>query len=1310
MALRSPNANTPSSQSRKSVFSSSNSLIPSSARRPSTSSVTGPSTPSLSQGIGFSPSPQSTPTPAGSGIPSFRTLRSLLPFGPNKNATPVSASVSPSMSVSRSPFAGFGSVRRSITKDRERKTSLSNDALMPIIAIDRFREGPLADDTAIRRSASLSRLEKPLPDQPFVGSPNPFRKDLSLASAFILRTPSPGPPLSAELSTIIEADSSGVSKHVLFLHNNVTPIDSRSSSPTILNRDHLQAKPTHPSHASTSSGNVSPNHYSHSNTHSNSASASVSASPSGCDADTSALDLSTTYLKDQVLHAIREADSSSNSAKQWLIADKAVIIDGDAHPGVGDNTFNMDLDLSTVDPELAALLSPHAAPKTAPRRSTEPSPTTPTFPVSPASRLPRARQASSFLPRLRPSMSPSASPTTAQFPITTASPTSPLSTPKASPGKGRTPAIAVNGSDYHTPGSPPRLSAASAAAVATPASRRTAALARPSPRLFSPSNNSSASSLTTTSRAGKVLNRPSAESKTPSSGTSTNNTGTRTLRQVMLGVRSDGTPNTTTTSTASPPSPSRMPRASLDSRRAFTAAAGSNDIGLGRPSLEMRRGGSFDSRTRPQSSSGLRTARSSTSPERTSTEPTEMESSPSPDTQYEEGVYYRPSMESNSTATRMSVDSSRPGSAARFNRERQRTPSLRVTDTSGAAGERERALAVPRQHRTRKRSMSVQERYGKSGGGGRYPGAAGIGMGSESAVSRPASSLSVHGRMGRSGSLYADAGEGGVGGPKMEWLGPRTAKAFRAAGLLDYEREKERSERERERERERDGSDTTERLRERSGSVGGVMSPSPLGSSGNGNGNGASSLNRFASIRSASEYNPSHARAQSRMAFSEIGGGASGRRGSGTFSAYGGSQSQSQHGHGHAGLMESPTFTVSSGSRDRDTPKSTTSTAPTSLSESFGYLGRTPGDNRSEFNRERERERERDREEMREMRERHGTEMGALLSALSDSQRTARVLRDENAELRERIEGLGGVLEENEELRRECASLRDECGMLGRECAELRREVAVGGAGRAFRTGGLGLGVNTGWGSAGSGGSSGFKTPVGKAGGSSPLAQAFTPRAAREDEEEEVYDQTFIDHGSEVSEGDDSELLPPSNGNGHRNHMSLEDSATDLLLDLPASSSTPSIKRRLSTTSSIFPMVPPNMTLLLSEDPTISPKPQPFRFPPSHPSSPSPSKPPPSLSPMHPRGSPPISYKAFASNGHAASSSVTSVGSVSPTAASFSFSVGPGSPGSLFLRPEHELLLGDMESLDLGVLGGEGEGEGTDEGGNGNGRAIADGW
>ncbi|PPQ68719.1 hypothetical protein CVT26_003625, partial [Gymnopilus dilepis] len=246
---RSPGNSSTSSNlpAKKGVFSSS------SSRRPSTSTSAGTPTSSalqLPQGIGYSPGSATTyyttpSSPAGSGIPALRTLRSLLPFGPgssssNKNASQTSSAHSSpqtntpvaSTSTSRSPFSPFGSVRKSMTmsrgsdRERERKTSLSNDAFASahVIAIERQSE-----DTPIRRSASLSRiehstgvnvnldLEKPLPREP--GASSPLGRESSsgsgsgttLSSAFTLRTPSPGPPLSAELSTIIEADSSGVS-------------------------------------------------------------------------------------------------------------------------------------------------------------------------------------------------------------------------------------------------------------------------------------------------------------------------------------------------------------------------------------------------------------------------------------------------------------------------------------------------------------------------------------------------------------------------------------------------------------------------------------------------------------------------------------------------------------------------------------------------------------------------------------------------------------------------------------------------------------------------------------------------------------------------------------------------------------------------------------------------------------------------------------------------------------------------------------------------------------------------------------------
>jgi len=59
--------------------------------------------------------------PSGSSGSGFR-LRSLLPFGPNKNPTPISPTVSPS-GPSNASFGGLGNVRKSMTLQRERKLS-----------------------------------------------------------------------------------------------------------------------------------------------------------------------------------------------------------------------------------------------------------------------------------------------------------------------------------------------------------------------------------------------------------------------------------------------------------------------------------------------------------------------------------------------------------------------------------------------------------------------------------------------------------------------------------------------------------------------------------------------------------------------------------------------------------------------------------------------------------------------------------------------------------------------------------------------------------------------------------------------------------------------------------------------------------------------------------------------------------------------------------------------------------------------------------------------------------------------------------
>ncbi|KAJ3508625.1 hypothetical protein NLJ89_g5654 [Agrocybe chaxingu] len=405
------------------------------------------------------------------------------------------------------------------------------------------------------------------------------------------------------------------------------------------------------------------------------------------------------------------------------------------------------------------------------------------------------------------------------------------------------------------------------------------------------------------------------------------------------------------------------------------------------------------------------------------------------------------------------------------------------------------------------------------------------------------------------------------------------------------------------------------------------------------------------------------------MAFSDVGGG-SGRRGSGTFSAYGGSSAYGGIStYGQPGLMESPTFTVSSSSRDRDTPKSSTSTAPTSVSESFGYLGRD------------RMERERERDEIRELKEKHATEMAALLGALSDSQRTARVLREENIELRERLDRFAGVVQQNSELRQACGEMQQECSDLRRQCVELRRELV--GA-RSFKSP---SGLAPSW--SGSSSNSGFRTPLPRPGNSSPLANDVTPRY-----DEEEYNDTMIIH----DDLDDRSQDTPRRLTDRQDH---EHDAGPLDATHPSSSSTPSLKRRLSGASSVFPIPPANMTMLLDDDAasqlgdsnrsSADHSQYPFSVSPlSYPSSSTKSIPTSNANAKsHVRSlsrSPPAKYQSFAtSGGHKANKSIASAVSISPTTANFSMVT--GSPGSLSLRPEHELLLGDMESLDLGVRG-----------------------
>jgi hypothetical protein len=122
-------------------------------------------------------------------------------------------------------------------------------------------------------------------------------------------------------------------------------------------------------------------------------------------------------------------------------------------------------------------------------------------------------------------------------------------------------------------------------------------------------------------------------------------------------------------------------------------------------------------------------------------------------------------------------------------------------------------------------------------------------------------------------------------------------------------------------------------------------------------------------------------------------------------------------------------------------------------------------------------------------------------------------------------------------------------------------------------------------------------------------------------------------------------------------------------------------KKRVSTSSSIFPVLPSNMSMLLHDDGDADAFAN-ATF---------------STNKMYTYGStPPSLTTAFARpaptnpNGksrHASKPSVSSIGSNSSTNPDLSVMSMPGSPGSLNLRPEHERHLGDMMSMDFSLAG-----------------------
>ncbi|KAG7099475.1 hypothetical protein E1B28_001323 [Marasmius oreades] len=465
-------------------------------------------------------------------------------------------------------------------------------------------------------------------------------------------------------------------------------------------------------------------------------------------------------------------------------------------------------------------------------------------------------------------------------------------------------------------------------------------------------------------------------------------------------------------------------------------------------------------------------------------------------------------------------------------------PSPRITTSSAHPS----TLELRRQ---RKRSMSVEGHHLFSSLG-RYPGPR---SGAGSSVTprfgaRPSSSLSA-----RQTDDIRPSGR-----PMTEWLGPRTAKAFRAAGLLGHDQ---------------DGEDSSFR-----------PSPPP----------GVGQTRRYGSLRSTTS------RAQSRAEGH--------RRGSGSYLS----------GTSIVG-MESPTFTISSSRGEREWPPRSVSTAPTSVS------GISNG---REWEREREREREKEESTIVAMKDKHALETSALLSALADSQRTTRVVREENEELRERLQEVERLEDVCDGLRRELTRVKEDNERLKRFVADYVVRDRDAGTRTAMeqdtrrRTkaflankGSLGRHAGTATGSL------------------HQIVRAATPP---------------------------SPSPPPT---ATKDSFKLEDNHLDPFFTL---ASTPAKIRRFSTaSSSVFPAPPANMTMLNEEKLAASPDVAGYF----------------SQSESDASGSRFRSIPWSAKNDkHTRDTSILSISN---------FSVTTGSPGSLCLRPEHELHLGDMESLDLGA-------------------------
>ncbi|KAH7882588.1 hypothetical protein F5I97DRAFT_1906441 [Phlebopus sp. FC_14] len=252
---------------------------------------------------------------------SFRSFRNLLPFGPGRSSNAVSAS--PVNNTQKPYFAPFGSLRRSVTNERKTSATLNrpdDPETFPVIAIARSSENFEEEMMAHKRSRDLVRSSSDVPS-------SPVREE-----SYVLPAPSPGPPLGADLSTIIEVENSGISRHIACTDDSTHPDETLSPPTSPFELDRIDKR-----------------------------------IPSPDSRNASMLDLSTSKLNAEVMDALMVKDATT--ASEWLKGVNGVVGEGADDPpnrtrGVQSTSLagkngEQSLDLGALDPDLAELLSPH---------------------------------------------------------------------------------------------------------------------------------------------------------------------------------------------------------------------------------------------------------------------------------------------------------------------------------------------------------------------------------------------------------------------------------------------------------------------------------------------------------------------------------------------------------------------------------------------------------------------------------------------------------------------------------------------------------------------------------------------------------------------------------------------------------------------------------------------------------------------------------------------------------------------------------------------------------------------------------------